>query len=224
MAPTLPCKSSRPQASKAQCCPTAALSNCSILPPGWKTRDSYLKKLNNCLERKRCLGRRRSYSTKVPFGIWEPCLESTPTLLNSFSPWSEISPAGILALILRASRKPAHSKANSTETYPGQSVSSLRLSSVSSPPSNTYWTLTSLEDQTVSHSVMSDSSQPHGLQEPTRFLCIGFSRQGYCSRLPCPPSEEFPDPGIKSRSPALQADSLPLSHWRSPIELWQCFF
>ena len=97
------------------------LSNCSILPLGWKTGDSYLKKLNNCLERNRCLGRCRSYSRKVPFGTWEPCLEATPTLLNSFSPWSEISPAGILVLILRASRKPAHSKANNTETYPGHS-------------------------------------------------------------------------------------------------------
>ena len=27
---------------------------------------------------------------------------------------------------------------------------------------------------------------------------------------------DLPDPGIKPVSPALQADSLPLSHWRSP--------
>ena len=51
--------------------------------------------------------------------------------------------------------------------------------------------------------------QPHGLQ-PARLLCRwGFSRQKYWSRLPCPPPKDLPNPGIKPRSPALQADSLP---------------
>ena len=36
-----------------------------------------------------------------------------------------------------------------------------------------------------------------------------LSRQEYWSRLPCPPPEDLPNPGIESRSPALQADSLP---------------
>ena len=61
----------------------------------------------------------------------------------------------------------------------------------------------------VSHSIMSDSLQPHGL-EPTRLLCpwdspgkntgVGsyFLLQG-----------NLPDPGIKPGSPALQVDSLP---------------
>ena len=40
-------------------------------------------------------------------------------------------------------------------------------------------------------------------------LSMGFSRQEYWSGLPCPPPGELPDPGIKPRSPALQADSLP---------------
>ena len=40
-------------------------------------------------------------------------------------------------------------------------------------------------------------------------LSMGFSRQEYWSRLPCPPPEDLPNPGIESRSPALQADSLP---------------
>ena len=40
-------------------------------------------------------------------------------------------------------------------------------------------------------------------------LCMGFSRQEYWSGLPFPPSGDLPDPGIKPRSPALQADSLP---------------
>ena len=36
-----------------------------------------------------------------------------------------------------------------------------------------------------------------------------FSRQEYWSGLPFPSPGDLPDPGIKSRSPALQADSLP---------------
>ena len=40
-------------------------------------------------------------------------------------------------------------------------------------------------------------------------LSTGFSRQEYWSRLPCPPPEDLPDPGIESRSLALQGDSLP---------------
>ena len=50
-------------------------------------------------------------------------------------------------------------------------------------------------------------------------LSMGFSRQEYWSGLPCPPPGELPDPRIKPVSPvapALQADSLPLSHQGSP--------
>ena len=47
-------------------------------------------------------------------------------------------------------------------------------------------------------------------------LSLGFSRQEYWSDLPCPPSGDLPDPGIEPRSPALRADSLPLSHLGSP--------
>ena len=36
-------------------------------------------------------------------------------------------------------------------------------------------------------------------------------RQEYWSGLPFPPPGDLPDPGINSMSPALQADSLPLS-------------
>ena len=51
--------------------------------------------------------------------------------------------------------------------------------------------------------------QPHGLQ-PARLLCPrGFCRQEYWSGLPCPLPGDFPSPGIESRSPALQAGSLP---------------
>ena len=48
---------------------------------------------------------------------------------------------------------------------------------------------------------------------------MGFSRQEYWSGLTFPPPGDLPDPGIEPTSPvarALQADSLPLSHWGSP--------
>ena len=38
---------------------------------------------------------------------------------------------------------------------------------------------------------------------------MGFSRQEYWSGLPCPSPGDLPNPGIKLRSLALQADSLP---------------
>ena len=61
----------------------------------------------------------------------------------------------------------------------------------------------------LSCSAVSDPLQPHGLQ-PARLLCPwGFSRPEYWSGLPCPPPGDLPDPGIKPRSPTLQADSLP---------------
>ena len=50
------------------------------------------------------------------------------------------------------------------------------------------------------------------LQAP---LSMELSRQEYWSRLPYLPPGDLPDPGIKPTSPvspALQANSLPLSH------------
>ena len=41
---------------------------------------------------------------------------------------------------------------------------------------------------------------------------MGFTKQEYWSQLPCPPPEDFPNPGIKPTSPvtlAWQEDSLP---------------
>ena len=43
-------------------------------------------------------------------------------------------------------------------------------------------------------------------------LAMGFSRQEYWSRFPSPSPRDLPDPGMEPRSPALQTDSLPLSH------------
>ena len=47
-------------------------------------------------------------------------------------------------------------------------------------------------------------------------VSMGFPRQECWSGLPCPPPGDLPDPGIKPKSPALQADSLPLSHLGNP--------
>ena len=54
---------------------------------------------------------------------------------------------------------------------------------------------------------------------PQAPLSMGFSRQDYWSVLLCPSPGDLPDPGVEPVSPvtpALQADSLPLSHWGSP--------
>ena len=40
-------------------------------------------------------------------------------------------------------------------------------------------------------------------------LSMGFSRQEYWSGLPCPSPADLPNPGIKPRSPTLEAESLP---------------
>ena len=46
-----------------------------------------------------------------------------------------------------------------------------------------------------------------------------FLRQEYWSGLPFPTPGDLPDLGIKPVSPALQADSLPLSHLGSPMQV-----
>ena len=55
---------------------------------------------------------------------------------------------------------------------------------------------------------------------------MGFPRQEYQSGLPFPPPGDLPDPGIKPAfpvAPALQVDSLPLSHQGSPhICIYAC--
>ena len=43
-------------------------------------------------------------------------------------------------------------------------------------------------------------------------LSVGLPRQDCWSGLPFPSPGDLPDPGIEPMSPALQADSLPLSH------------
>ena len=55
-------------------------------------------------------------------------------------------------------------------------------------------------------------------------LSMEFSRQEYCRRLPCPPPEDLPKPGIKPESPvtsALQAESVCTEPAGKPTCLWE---
>jgi len=45
---------------------------------------------------------------------------------------------------------------------------------------------------------------------------MGFPRQEYWSGFPFPTPGDLLEPGMEPRSPALQADSLPLSYLGSP--------
>ena len=49
-------------------------------------------------------------------------------------------------------------------------------------------------------------------------LSMGFSMQEYWSGLPFPPPGDVANPGIEPETPALQADSLLLSHQGNPFE------
>ena len=66
--------------------------------------------------------------------------------------------------------------------------------------------------------VMSDSVTPWTMAHQAP-LSMAFSRQHYWSRLPRPPPENLPDPGVKPafpESPELQQILYPLSHLGSP--------
>ena len=60
----------------------------------------------------------------------------------------------------------------------------------------------------VSHSVVSDSWRPRGLQL-SRLLCPWNSPCKNTWEVAIPFSRDLPNPGIEPRPPALQADSLP---------------
>ena len=70
------------------------------------------------------------------------------------------------------------------------------------------------------HSVVSDSLQPFWNVVHQAPVSMGFSRQDYWSGLPCPPPEDFPNPGIGPWSPTLQADSLPSELPGKPVRHW----
>ena len=61
------------------------------------------------------------------------------------------------------------------------------------------------ESESVSCSIKSDSVTLWTVVHQAPPLSMGFSRQEYWNGYP----GDLPDPGIKPRSPALQADSLP---------------
>ena len=61
----------------------------------------------------------------------------------------------------------------------------------------------------LSNSVMSELFATPWTVAHQAPLSLGFSRQECWSELPFPSPEDFPDPWIELRSPALQADSLP---------------
>ena len=71
--------------------------------------------------------------------------------------------------------------------------------------------LTASESESVSHLIVPNSLQPHGLyctpldQVP---VSMEFSRQEYWSGLPFPSPEDLLNPRIEPWSSALQADSL----------------
>ena len=66
----------------------------------------------------------------------------------------------------------------------------------------------------LSHDQLLVTPWPVAHQAP---LAMNFSRQEHWSNLPFPSLGDLPDPGIESMSPALQADSLPMSHLGSPL-------
>ena len=68
------------------------------------------------------------------------------------------------------------------------------------------------ERENESRSVLSNSATPWTTQS------MEFSRPEYWSGYPFPSSGDLPIPGIKSRSPALQADSLPAEPPGKPIK------
>ena len=57
---------------------------------------------------------------------------------------------------------------------------------------------------------------------PQAPLSMEFSRQEYWSGLPFPSPKDLPNPGIKPRSPALQAESLPSESPEKPLQIKVC--
>ena len=68
----------------------------------------------------------------------------------------------------------------------------------------------------LSHLVMSNSSASPWTVVHQAPLFMGFPRQESWTGLSFPSSGDLPNPGTELMSSALQVDSLPLSHWRSP--------
>ena len=77
----------------------------------------------------------------------------------------------------------------------------------------------------LSHSDVSNSLQPHGMQ-PARLLCPwGLSRQEYWSGLPCPPPGDLPTQESNPGLPHCRQILYRLSHQGSPglMLIWYTF-
>ena len=72
----------------------------------------------------------------------------------------------------------------------------------------------------LSCSVMSNSLQTPWAVACQATLSMEFSRHEYWSGLAFPPPGNLPGPEIEPGSPALQANSLSLSHLGSPLRVW----
>ena len=70
-----------------------------------------------------------------------------------------------------------------------------------------------------SHLVMSDSFTTPWALAHQALPFMGFPRQLYWNGLPFPPPGHLPNPGTELTSPALQADSLLLSHQGSLLSI-----
>ena len=70
------------------------------------------------------------------------------------------------------------------------------------------------------YSVAFDSLLSHVLCSLPGSSSMESPRQEYWNGLPFPSPGDLPDPGIKSMSPALQEDSLLLSHQGAPLEYY----
>ena len=79
------------------------------------------------------------------------------------------------------------------------------------------------KSESVNRSVMSNSFVTPWTVACQAFLSMGFPRQEYWSGLPFLSPGDLPDSGLEPGTPALQVDSLPLSHQGSPdIYLCMC--
>ena len=67
-----------------------------------------------------------------------------------------------------------------------------------------------------SHCLVSNSCNAMDYIACQASLSMGFPRREYWSGLSFPSPGDLPNPGTEPLSPALQADSLPLSHQESP--------
>ena len=72
-----------------------------------------------------------------------------------------------------------------------------------------FFTVRVTREALFSHQVASNSFATPWTVAHEAHPSMGISRQEYWSGLPFPSPGDLPDPGIKSGSPALQADSLP---------------